>query len=367
MDVALNKNDNIINILIESANPEFNGSIIETKFELIINAIESRILTRGAHKRVTSSCKFWQLKLNILSLLDDSRYFNSDIYNYLVDDSILPLPLPDNISYKCNNISEIFLNTVLLKNTNFYKVIYNNNPISDALLQIDNIDELPLTDIEYTYGDCQVFSLCIYPDLQQNGTICHFFTLITKDNRYYINSSYGSDYVCIPQYTTEISRDEFNQFCLAVSNISDETNKSIFVDFFNKYFLKGGFQKRLISSDPDDWSSEERKQMSEYLPIEAGKSAEINFYFNPVFNYKFNIALIKNYKSELLTYIKDMFRKTETTGRSTRKFHPYLRLNPSNTGGRGRKTKHIKKNNKSKNKSKKHKKTKKKMNKKLKK
>lgn len=360
MDVALNKNYNIIDILIESANPKYKGSIIETKFELIINAIESRILTRGAHKRVTSSCKFWQLKLNILSLLDDSRYFNSDIYNYLVDDSILPLPLPENVSYKCNNISEIYLNTVILKNTNFYKVIYNNNPISDALLQIDNIDELPLTDIEYRYGDCQVFSLCIYPELQQNGTICHFFTLITKDNRYYINSSYGSDYVCIPQYTTEINIDEFNQFCLAVSNISDETNKIIFIDFFNKFFLKGGFQKRLISSDPDDWTSEERKQMSEYLPIEAGKSAEINFYFNPVFNYKFNIALIKNYKSELLKYITGMFRKTETIGRSTRKYHHYLRLNSSKT--EGRKTKHIKKN---KRKNKKYKKTKKRINKRL--
>ena len=61
--------------------------------------------------------------------------------------------------------------------------------VSDALLQIDNIDELPLTDIEYTYGDCQVFSLCIYPDLQHltnHEAIVHYFVHGIEEQRKYL-------------------------------------------------------------------------------------------------------------------------------------------------------------------------------------
>jgi hypothetical protein len=312
---------NIIDVLVEPTLME------SQKLQFIISAIDSRILTRDIHRRVTSSCKFWQLKLNILCLVD-INYFNNEIYNYLINDSIQPLPLPENVSYECNNISELFLNTILLKKTNFYEVIYNNNPINDVLLPISTFSDLPLVDLAYRYGNSQLFSLCIYPELQERGTICHFFTLIKKDEKYYI-----------PQYTTEIDNNEFNIFSNAISNLNDENNKEIFKDFFQKFFLKGGLQKRLISSDPDDWSTEERQKMNEYLPIEAGKNAEINFYFNPVFNYSFKVGLIQNYKSELINYIETMFIKTERTTttqskRIGRKYHPYLRLNTTQSGGR---------------------------------
>jgi hypothetical protein len=216
-----------------------------------------------------------------------------------------------------------------------YNVVYNNNPLINVILPIDNINNLPLLDAEYIFNDSHIFSLCIYPEIQQKRTIGHYFTLIVKNDKYYINSSYGSEYVCIPQYTTEINAYEFNKFCISISNLNDDTNKNNFIDFFQKFFLKGGFQKRLISSDASDWSSEDRQKMNLYLPVEVGKNSEINFYFNPIFNYSFKIGLIQNYKSDLINYIEGMFSKTVRmqTQRTGRKVHSYLKLNTSNKGG----------------------------------
>ena len=35
------------------------------------------------------------------------------------------------------------------------------------------------------------------------GSIIHFFTIIGIEDNYYLNSSYGSDYVCVPQYISD--------------------------------------------------------------------------------------------------------------------------------------------------------------------
>jgi hypothetical protein len=293
------------------------------KLKFIISAIDTRILTRETLKRSTSSCKFWQLKLNILCLVD-IYYFNNEIYYYLINDSIKPLSLPYVVSYDCNKIGNLFSNTTKLENINkdFYDVIYINNPISDVVLpinNINNIDELLLlADPDYyTYGNSQIFSLCIYPKTKGWGSINHFFTLIVKDDKYYINSSYGSDYVCIPQYTTEINSAEFNNFCRVISNLNDNENKQIFVDFFQKFFLKGGLKLREVTNDLDDMTSEERKNIHKFRSIEAGKNAEIEFYFNPAFNNSFEVGLIKNYKSNLINYINSIMKSRPIRGKRT--------------------------------------------------
>ena len=329
---------NILDILLYSINPSYENSLMKKKFELIINAIDSRVLTRGAQKRATSSCKFWQLKLNLLCLLDDNQYFNNDIYQYLINNAIPELPLPYDVSYKCSTISDLFLNTANLRGTTLYKIVYNNTPIRDGLMPITSISQLPQNDSEYSYSnnETQVYSLCIYPDGEEPGNIFHFFTLISKDNKYYINSSYGSEYVCIPQYTTEIDVEIFNRFCQTLLNINDENNKIFFINFLNKYFLQGGYQQRLITSDYDDWTREDRQQMHKYLPLEIGKNEEINVYFNPRFNYKFNIGLIKSYKSDLLKYINEQQQLISRPKQRIR-YHPYTK------GGKKHKKKTIRK------------------------
>ena len=275
----------------------------------ILGLIETRILTRVGAERSTSSCKFWQLKLNLICAIDNLK-FNDAIANYIVgDDSLL-----DKVAQECHLIGNIFSNITNDVRTldDLYKVVYNNNPFPDKLKPLQSIDDLIVEPPEdYSYGDCQMYSLCIHVSdinddrfLHGNGLIQHFFTLIKKGDLYFINSSYGSDYVCIPQNTTPITSETFVEFCKAANDISDEGARLSFNNFIHDYFLSGGVHQRLVMDDKDDLTSETKKKYHRWLPIEEGKQKEIDLYSNITNN--FTISLIRGYKNDIQSIIANV-------------------------------------------------------------
>lgn len=272
----------------------------------ILGLIETRILTRVGAERSTSSCKFWQLKLNLICAIDNLK-FNDAIANYIVGDDLLL----DKVAQECHLIGNLFSNITNDVRTldDLYKVVYNNNPFPDKLKPVHSIDDLieePLED--YSYGDCQMYSLCIHVTdindgrfLHGNGLIQHFFTLIKKGDLYFINSSYGSDYVCIPQNTIPITPEAFAEFCNVANDISDEGARLSFNNFIQDYFLSGGVHQRLVMDDKDDLTSETKKKYHRWLPIEEGKQKEIDLYSKITNN--FTISLIRGYKNDIQSII----------------------------------------------------------------
>ena len=303
---------NFLHILIH--HDSYRGRLNE-----ILGLIETRILTRLGAERSTSSCKFWQLKLNLICAIDTLK-FNHAIANYIVgDDSLL-----DKVKQECYLIGNIFSNITNDVRTldDLYKVVYNNNPFPDKLKPLSSIDDLIVERPEdYSYGDCQMYSLCIHvTDIDDkrfhrgNGLIQHFFTLIKKGDLYFINSSYGSDNVCIPQSTKAITPEDFALFCNTANDISDEGARHFFNKFVHEYFLPGGVQQRLVMDDKDDLTSETKKKYHHWLPIEEGKQKEIDLYSNITNN--FTISLIKGYKNDIQSIIASVESPPQTVNHS---------------------------------------------------
>jgi hypothetical protein len=108
------------------------------------------------------------------------------------------------------------------------KVIYLNQPEAEYVEPYD-----PNT-MQLQMGNNY---LCIYVDDGKMGSIIHYFTIIkTGDEKYYLNSSYGSNNVRVPQYTTPLVVDEFINFVAALNDPAGDE----YVDYFyRKYFLVG--------------------------------------------------------------------------------------------------------------------------------
>ncbi len=98
--------------------------------------------------------------------------------------------------------------------------------------------------------DIRVACLCLYivpyPTLHvADGCILHYFTLLRDaSGRVYLNSSYASDYVCVAQCTTALSRRAFERFCIAIGEPIEA--ERVIRAFFATFFLpKNRMQARV--------------------------------------------------------------------------------------------------------------------------
>ena len=188
--------------------------------------ISASFFTRGTkHHTETgiTSCKQWQLMMCILYILNhDHDNLIVNIIKYINDKS----KIID---------SNVFIVTFIQQFGRFINDIYNR--CSDDIPLLNNLIILNLPGrihrdfIEMINFDTIIFNtryIKIFPmglvNIKNNnksehgheyGVINHFFTIIyfEEDEKYYINSSYGGEFVEIKQYTTLLDIDEFNNFC----------------------------------------------------------------------------------------------------------------------------------------------------------
>jgi hypothetical protein len=223
---------------------------------------EFGVKTRAQASASTASCRMWQLILAILDNLESSGYgikelitsgYGTDEYTALIA----------NISVVLDNIRG---NRVL------NSLIYLNQNIRGSIETFD--PERMTLDLGNNY-------MCMYIDGVANS-ILHYFTIIhTVDGEYYLNSSYGSDYVCVNQYTTLLSPDEFIRFIRAINY--PNTDEEYIVEFFNKFFLAGN-TGRYYSRD--DYEEDPSLRFAMMAPSEGNKKeAEVvteNIYRNRI-------------------------------------------------------------------------------------
>ena len=278
-----------MNILSLLADPYINEIIRK------LNICESNIIrTRNQFIRSTSSCRVWQLKYSVIYY-----YF----MNFGLDDT--------RINEMCNIIS-LFINNSDIKNS-LSRIIHFNHAAADNIIPINSYDI-----ITNNGSETQNYYMCIYNTILGTGSILHFFTIIRVGDNYYLNSSYGSDFVCVPQYTTELDMAEFYGFCESLMN---KTNTENINYFFQKYFLKGNMQRRYNNNTTDEIPS----LKSKWMDVDKGAQSEIDYYLVPTNNY--SVGLLHSY-NEL----------------SNELIHSFIE-NPSKRGGKRKNRKSKKKTN----------------------
>jgi hypothetical protein len=213
--------------------------LIDEKNRFTINKFIYAVLrmslpsTRLQLKIVSSGCRYWQLVIGILFVLQ--RHVD---YNLV---TILKTSEETNPSYhKLVTICKKIIRAMTPRMSLFYDFFYEN---------IVNDLVLPFTDVNQI--DEGVHYLCIYDTYNNKSMISHYFMIIKRDEQYYLSSSYGSDFVCVPYSTSILNISDFLSFVEALHHINQSTSNEEKVAwatihyFYNTYFLKGNIPVRI--------------------------------------------------------------------------------------------------------------------------
>ena len=274
-----------------------------------LNICESQIIqTRNQKLRSTASCRLWQFKYAVINYFLDTRKkinFNDGTRSQTVmkrtkRTQLTTLRKPrtqltkvmkrtkrkplttvikrtnrtqlatihkrkqNNVSKRIiENMCMIIKNFLELNQTEYpelYNIVYLNIPIDTIKISSFNtIEELPIN---------QNYYMCVYN--QNNlgyGSIIHYFTIIRKKDTYYVNSSYGSDDVCVPQYTTKLETSEFTKLCVELPELTENSK-----DLYTKYFLIKNLSKRYNNNNIEA----NTRLKSKWISPKKGIEKEIN-------------------------------------------------------------------------------------------
>lgn len=222
-----------------NATSELFEYLIDEKNRFTINKFIYTVLrmslpsTRLQLKMVSSGCRYWQLVIGILFVLQRRVDYK------LV--TILKTSEETNPSYhRLVTICKKIIRDMTPRKSLFYDFFYEN---------IVNDLVLPFTDVNQI-GD-GIHYLCIYDTYNNKSMISHYFTIIKRGEQYYLSSSYGSDFVCIPYSTSILNISDFLSFVEALHSVNQSTSNeekaawAIIHHFYNTYFLKGNIPVRI--------------------------------------------------------------------------------------------------------------------------
>lgn len=252
------------------------------------------IKTRSQTKKATSSCRMWQL---IFSLLDNLQKRGLPIKE-LIDGHSLGLSENEehlrNYNLMISNISSLIDSITSDETSDLYRIIYQNDS------SVSGISELSSDMLEYGNN-----YLCIYNTtkgfMEYFDNILHFFTIIrTEDNKYFLNSSYSSDYVCVNQYTTPIEINEIERFLNALNN--PNTDESYIGEFYMKFFLK---DNKAVAYSKDDYEDDSSKRFTMIQPDE-GALREINVITQNLNRRYIKCGVMTNYDTHINELINSM-------------------------------------------------------------
>lgn len=285
------------------------------------------VQTRNSFQRQTSSCKLWQLRLMLLYRFGRDSDLFSKLLWFCDRQSFSVTQMHPATHAPLQYIQEVieYITTKYLtserKYTYLYSLIGLNNPIvTPPMAQIHSIDDLPM--IPYV-----LYPLCIYVNRSidlpgsEIGMIAHFFTVFKDETHYYLNSSYGSDYVCIPQQTVTFIPSDFTALCSIlgkepVSRTDEE--KAYLTHLLTAFFLKGGKRKRVNSNTVEEYP----ELFPDWIMPNEGRKKEIEQIYT-VNRYSYSVGWMTEYEIELnkvITMIQQQGgnRKSKTQTRRKR-------------------------------------------------
>lgn len=230
-------------LLIPLINNTLFTRIIENT-SIFINRNTTRSQTKTSH-----GCLHTQFIYVCLCLLDDInliQIMNLQKNKNFIDDTI------NNISLK---ISKIYQN-ILEYSRNIIPMI-NNSTFKYLISPISNVNNLYYyEDKVYSKDNSKIIPMCIYINSDSDDqlyNIIHYFTLLIVDNIIYINSSYGSDDICIPNITLEIDINYLNTVLdLFYQETYDSTYKKNNLENFIKTYFLPGIDDRIANKEIDN-------------------------------------------------------------------------------------------------------------------
>ena len=224
-----------------NATSELFAYLTDEKNRFTINKFINAVLpdpspsTRSQLKMISSGCRYWQLVIgvlftlqrqggyNLVTILEESEETNPS-YNTLVD--------------RCK---DIIVNITSENNHDFYDFFFNHDP--NSLVE-------EYTDATQIIEGINYF--CIYDTIENEYIISHYFMIIKRGEQYYLSSSYGSDFVCVPYSTSILNISDFLTFVEALRGISQPISNeekaahwTIIQHLYNTYFLKGNLPVRI--------------------------------------------------------------------------------------------------------------------------
>ena len=290
-------NNNMFNLILSNERDKFYINYLFSKMELCKND-DLIIKTRNQLLRTTSSCRLWQLFYCVCDLfLSDGK----DIENTKIQQEI------------CNIIYNRILKN---KGSDFYNLIVNNIP--------NKLTDKITTRTEFiNTSNVKTYYCCINIPQEKPGYIYHYFNLVCYHGSYYINNSYSSDYICVPQYVKILSGglEEFLQFCEMLPRSRYNEDAKIFSEkFIRKYFLE-----TLLSKGYDEDTIEEEPKYKFLIQgPEEGKQKEINAILDNM--YDFVVSIIPSYEEKVKSFFPEDLkggrrrrRKRKSRGKSWRK------------------------------------------------
>lgn len=236
-----------------NATSELFEYLIDEKNRFTINKFINTVLnislhnTRSQLQIVSSGCRYWQLVIGVLHVIQ------RHISNYSIITILKVSGETNYIYYRLVKICKKIIRTITSKNNHrFYDFFYNSVP-NDLVIEYTDATQI-VEGINY---------LCIY-DYDRNKNeyiISHYFLIIKRGEQYYLSSSYGSDFVCVPYSTSILNISDFLSFVEALRGISQPISNeekaahwAIIHRFYNTYFLKGNIpiriEQELINNNP---------------------------------------------------------------------------------------------------------------------
>ena len=180
-----------------------------------------------------------------------------------------------NYHEKAEKVSKIY--EMCNKNKNIYNFLLNNpSSFSYEIIEKENMQNF-FSPRNHT----RIFTMGLVNILNNNkeeypdGVIDHYFIIVNRNRDYSIISSYGSDYVKVPQIEIPLDLIDLDNVINAFNDAEKSDRDSIITNFLQKYFLSNG--ETNYFRDDDSFT---KPKILKYVP-EEGAKLEIENYLIP--------------------------------------------------------------------------------------
>jgi hypothetical protein len=288
--------DNISSLIYYLINlsPENGKTPIDNKYEIrkFMRDVlfESPLTTRYQLQKTSSGCKFWQLFIAMLIIIQSKNAFS------LISILATNRPKNSNKNYKTirpyydiltNTCRGIYANIQRIPDFNalFNNIVSSTNPL---LQNFTNSEQ-------FKYGTNY---FCVYNEssFSNERLVSHYFTIVILNGQYWLTSSYGSDFVCVPAYTSLLDIERFYAFIKALYDINNEENWSLIQEFYHHYFFQGNIPVQL-SEDLHEFYGKELFKNVKGPRLIAGPNIEMKHSLERGQQNQFRVGIIPAYEA----------------------------------------------------------------------
>ena len=274
--------DSLIQYVIHARNENSRFIIDKLIYDILKISLPA---TRLRLKSGTSSCKNWQIVIAMLIVLQ--RHLSSiNVIDILHSSHQLRSMYPILIRI-CRKV----LQNIETSKTPFH-YFFMNNVANELVYEFPNPSVLQ-NGVNY---------LCIYAQHNERGTrnISHYFNIVKNNEQYIITSAYGSDFVKVPYFTSELDIGLFVAFIEALDSLhrNEERSWGIIQHFYHTYFFNGNVPVRTDDELVEFYGENLFRGIPmNGTPLVQGPDLELNYVFHERATRHYHVGIIPQYET----------------------------------------------------------------------